>query len=138
PITNNYNQILAYVANISPTGYIVISNNFNINPIIAFSNNCKFDFTNNNKLLDFIKYDIQTRKRELKSLTKSDIIKINNQWNMLTTKESVENISQNYLKYEESYGPFLSTNWHQRFPYNKYCPIDIEQDKQSVVGCVST
>ncbi len=34
-------------------------------------------------------------------------------------------------------GPLLTSNWHQRGPYNDYCPLGYE-GYQTVVGCVAT
>jgi len=34
-------------------------------------------------------------------------------------------------------GPLLTTSWHQRAPYNNFCPIGYEDDT-CVVGCVAT
>ena len=35
-------------------------------------------------------------------------------------------------------GPLLTSTWHQQDPYNRQCPIDIDDGRRCIVGCVAT
>lgn len=37
-----------------------------------------------------------------------------------------------------SISPLTETNWHQRSPFNRYCPIDKETGERCKVGCVAS
>jgi len=128
PIIIGKNKILAYIIETSPVGYIILSADYNISPIIAFSRDCNFDFNNDSFLMKLIKRDLKIRKQEFNNLSQD--IKIKNQWDYLLNNniQLIDVSSQ-----DETYGPFLTTRWHQRFPYNKYCPMD--NTGQAAVGC---
>jgi len=35
-------------------------------------------------------------------------------------------------------GPLLTSIWHQQDPYNRQCPIDVDDGRRCIVGCVAT
>ena len=68
-LKNSSEQLIGYVAVLKPTGYIVISNDTDIAPIISYSEKGKFEFkdSENNVLLHMIVWDLDARKKNLKT-----------------------------------------------------------------------
>lgn len=131
------NQVIYYVYNLNNNGgWIIISAESNINPIIAFSLNGTFsnvnlppaysDWMNNYK--DQILYVKQNSISADSSIT--------NRWNKYA---SVSNTRQNILSVDS----LLTSNWDQSNDYNayynKFCPIDANDNSgHDVTGCVAT
>jgi hypothetical protein len=130
-------QPLAYVISLSPKGYVVISPDTDIRPVIAYSANGKFPFeeSKENVLLHLVKWDMKNRLDALPVLSENFKEKNSNAWDMY--------LAGSEILLEESsdtnqWGPWITTTWHQHYPYNKYCPIDPETGDRSVVGCTAT
>ncbi len=110
-IANNQGVVLAYVFPVLPKGYIVVSSNKGISPIIAFSTESNFNFvsSNENVLLDMLKKDLSARISYLNQslLSGNNQIVIQNQqkWNSLIKQTSITSI------YDTQYGPLLTSVW---------------------------
>jgi hypothetical protein len=110
-LTNNQGDILAYVFPVLPKGYIVVSSNEGLSPVIAFSTESNFDFTPNadNVLLDMLTKDLSARISHLNQADingNSQVVQENRQkWNSL--------LQQNYVTktYDTQYGPLLTSVW---------------------------
>ena len=106
----NQGTISAYVAELSPRGFIVITAQKELQPILAFSFEHDFDFgeSPNNLLLNLIKNDVQAQRQYLAqnpSKLKADIQKNKKTWQQLSKK--------NYAapEYDVLYGPLLTSTW---------------------------
>ena len=103
----NNNDTIAFVYSLNPKGFIIISPSKNLNPIIAFSTETDFDFTQSleNILLEMLKRDIPQRIASLENM--SFQAKANNQsiWNSLSNPISTTK------SYDTQYGPLLSSKW---------------------------
>ncbi|MCD4785962.1 MAG: C10 family peptidase [Candidatus Eremiobacteraeota bacterium] len=128
---------LAYVMQLKPTGYVVVPANCALPPVIAYS--YKSDFSWNeapeNVLLHMLRDDIRMR---LEALEKGEIpkdvrAKDARLWNQYLSG------AMPVIKGKTTWGPlFTFSTWHQRSPYNMYCPMDPTTSDRSVVGCVAT
>ena len=113
-------NILAYVQELRPKGFVIISANTNIKPILGFSfdDNLSSDGATNNPLLDLIISDVQERQH------------------MTSVK------TENNIKSEAStqWGPWLQTTWRQGGHWNNKVPYKVhnEPPERRVVGCVAT
>ena len=130
-------QPLAYIAHIEPQGYIAVSADTDIEPIIAYSTEGDFviDESHNNLPYLILKTDLALRK-EAKPFTNSAVLRANNlSWNSYLNHEKlfISSISTTSI-----WGPWIDTNWGQSAPYNEHCPIDPEAGERSVTGCVAT
>jgi len=139
-INDNNDRILAYIVELMPEGFLIISGDTDIKPIIGYSYKGKFPFveSSQNVLLHLVKWDMEAR---LKSITSyfPDIQKLINRNNELWNDYISGNIEQSYGKSNANiWGPLITTNWHQRDPYNKFCPLDPMNFDRSYVGCVAT
>jgi predicted outer membrane repeat protein len=136
-LLNEQGEVLAYVLVLDPTGYIVVSPDTDIRPVIAYSLDADFPFvdTPDNTLLHFLLLDMENRLNALGLFTEEH--KENNRllWEQYLAEEQG-------LLYEMSdaqqWGPYITTQWHQADPYNKFCPLDPETENRSVVGCTAT
>lgn len=118
-----------YLCKLNPKGYIVVSADNDIYPIICYSYESSFN-ENNNPLIDFIKDDLHRRH----SYIKGKLSKVNDQ----VTDKWNEYLSQD-VKTSNTYtwGPLLTSEWHQGGLYNDKCPED-SAGIRSIVGCVAT
>ena len=110
-IINSQGDILAYVFPVLPKGYIVISSNKGISPVIAFSTEANFNFqaTSDNVLLDMLKKDLSQRLNLYnQDVSNGNFQKINSnkeKWNKLLQQTSVTKT------YDTQYGPLLTSVW---------------------------
>ncbi len=101
---------LAYVYQLKPKGYLIMSTKKGINPIIAFSTETNFDFTPhpNNILLDLLKKDMKQRiafyKKSISNPNAANIRKNRELWNQLANTNTTKG-------FDTQYGPLLSSVW---------------------------
>lgn len=130
-------SLLAYVFHLLPQGYVIVSPDTGISPIIAYSFDCNFPRENlfSNPLFDLVQWDMKNRLDALPFI--SDELKEENErlWNLylLDRYPFVDKLSKAAV-----YGPYLSTSWNQDAPYNNYCPYDSVNNVLCKVGCVAT
>lgn len=112
PIENNKNEILAYVIELNPEGFIVFSSSKDLYPVTAYSEKGNFDFNQSeyNGLLALIKTDLECQNAVLKSGKLSEkqkklISKNNIAWQNLTENKNLT------PKYDYEYGPNLPDVW---------------------------
>ncbi len=130
-----------FVFELNPYGYVVVSKNYNLPPVIAYSYESNFYDNNlqNNTLEEILTADINTRTKNLLFIPENMIEDRNNQWNYYLN----ENIEKNSDRYFEQWPPegttstggWLETKWTQTGTYNKYCPMDTVTDTRSIAGC---
>lgn len=138
-LSDSKNEVIGYVAVLKPTGFIVISNNTEISPIISYSEKSKFYFveSSDNILLDLNRWDLEIRNKNLMLNLTNDLAKgidAGIEWNnYLLGNIATKSVSQS----KGILGPLLTTNWYQSGIYNQNCPKEISS-KRSLVGCVAT
>jgi hypothetical protein len=148
PVYGEDNQILAWVTELDPEGYIITSADDKIRPVIGYSFKGKFPFedSKDNVLLHLVQWDIEGRLKALKSDATAIecIVQSNNDsWDIYTTSNEIT--VQSFATDSQTQWPdpiyghdgWITTNWHQNFPYNKYCP-DSPGFSICPVGCVAT
>ena len=139
-------ETLAYVLGLKPKGFIVVSPDTDITPIIAYSFQGNFPFENfkDNVLLHMVKRDMGNRIEAIPVVSKALKTKNNDLWEKY---QLAENSFIDKRVRATVYGPYLETTWDQGHPwkggYNFYCPLDpiywdLGYDYRSVVGCVAT
>ena len=165
---NENSNIIAYVHEMEPEGFIVTSADSKITPIIAFSDKGHFTYldTQDNVLLDLIKFDVNKR---LENANKSEqpednlvkknmtewynytmhisessnetdyMLKIIHSFNSIFNIDSIEPL---YAEDDDvqQWGPLITTDWYQSGYYNNKCPYVIPRlpGARRVVGCVAT
>ena len=125
PITDENGAVLAYVQELEPQGFIITSADDAIRPVLGFSFNGKFPFapTQGNPLLNLIMTDIRARGNAIS----------------LGGKIIEPNPSATAALSTIQWGPWLTTYWHQGFPFNYLCPdVPGAALYKCRVGCVAT
>ena len=135
-------QTIGYIVNLTPQGFVVLSNRTEIYPIILYSQKGKMSTNNSiaNIPLDIVKWDLEARTNSLKlepAILSKSFSTNNLIWQDYANGIPIASDSR------EIYGPLLKTRWNQEGFYNKFCPYDPKLllgviKRRSVVGCVAT
>ncbi len=137
-IKNESDEILAYCFELYPQGYLILTADQSLPPVVAYSftNNYAQEGHQENPLEDMLMRDLKARITYLPNI--EDQIKDMNRekWDAL-----IEGITQK-RSFEQwppsgstSTGGWLETNWSQSAPYNNLCPLDEVTGLRSVAGC---
>jgi len=140
PLINNENRMLAYIVELKPDGFIILSGDTNIEPVIGYSLTGEFPYKESpdNVLLHLVTWDMDAR---FKSLILPDSKLQNNlQINNEVWRQYISDDQALKIAYSESnvLGPWITTNWHQRSPYNDFCPLDPSTGERCLAGCTNT
>lgn len=112
-----------YVVNLNPQGWIIVSGNDVVDPIIGYSLTGSLDI---NRIPNNMKYMLDYSEKVIRKAVNMTT-SIHPKWlngGVLLTKSSTQVIE-----------PLIKVNWNQSDPYNKYCPG--EGSQKSLVGCVA-
>jgi len=144
---NKEQTTVAYIATLNPQGFVAVSTDTDIRPIVAYSflNNFIFNINENNTLYHFLIEDMVNRL-ELKLLGLLENSYENNElWeNYLSEDEPYfeQRDIQQWPQGDTSTGGWLETVWDQNSPYNDFCPLNPETfplpADRCFVGCVAT
>ncbi len=141
-LCDDSSDTLAYVYQLQPIGYIVVSAYTALPPVLAYSvtHSCG-DHTDDNILFRLIRTDIHLRLQGSTPLFLEQRKKHTNDWAVLLQKEEnklVDRTCQQWpAKGTTTYGGWIETSWTQYDPYNKFCPIDVDSGGRSLAGCPS-
>jgi hypothetical protein len=133
------NDTIAWVFDFLPQGFIVISSNRMLPPVLAWSDEGYFgEGIAWESFLPIFQHDLKTRL-ELAS-AESEESNINRQkWASLTDQNRIPGDFQQWPPVGWSTtGGWLFTNWTQTSPYNALCPIDGQTQMRSYAGCPAT
>ncbi len=132
-ITQNINNKPAlYIFNFENGGFVIVSADDNVQPVLGYSyqNNINPDDQNTGLKLLLQNYRKQISEFRTKFHKKSLQSPAADQW---------QQIENNSIILDEQIDPIISTNWDQDYPYNALCPIDtLSSDDHVLVGCVAT
>lgn len=124
-----------YIFNFRDNGFVLVSADDNVYPIIAYSLENKFI---NDNQPDNLKYWMEQYKKQITNVINSKIVannKINEQWQHYLTKP---NVSENNNK-SVVIGPLLPSTWDQGMYYNSSCPPDSTGPAgHAYTGCIAT
>ncbi|MCD4817520.1 MAG: thiol protease/hemagglutinin PrtT [Candidatus Cloacimonetes bacterium] len=129
----------AYIFNLQPNGFIVVSSDDNIQPVIAYSNNNLLDpeIDGDVQFIAMIKQDIQFRK-EFYANNSTIITENQKMWQDYLSNNIQTRDFQQWPPYGSTMtGGWVETHWNQSGIYSRFCPLD-NSGQRSVVGCVAT
>ena len=135
----SYGQILAYVFDLVPRGYIVVSASTGISPVIAYSFEARFgDLTRDNPLFEMVSADLIKRMQydADPANTGRNIHEI--QWKTLLDKDTGLSANPLFEQWPATGDGWLKTNWTQSPPYSNFCPMDPVTGLRSYAGCPAT
>ncbi len=141
---DDMNVTIAYIANLSPLGFIALSINTDIQPIISYSvqNDFAYDSNPNNVLYHMLLNDMTGRIDAMNSGTLPDVLNKNDLWEYYITQDTTY-FNQREEQYWPPQGPnyptegWLQTLWHQGGIHDDFCPIDPATSNRSMAGCVA-
>ena len=148
-ITYNDMVIAKYYA-VAPNGYVVVPVLKELPPVKASSMEYYLDFSDSDGMTLLLREIIYDRTRLFINrygsieATQDDRAEAllgyehRRLWDIFTLdyKEFLAEINRRGSNRDETYGPLLTTAWHQHSPYNLNCPTG--DGGQCVVGCVAT
>ena len=120
-------RVLFYVFNVNSVGYVIVSGDDTVLPILGYSDQGNFVFT---EMPSNIKKWLENYKKEITFVIENNIEaneEINNAW-----KTDVKNKNSNTNFNVTTVNPLIQTQWNQAPYYNALCP------SSSVTGCVAT
>lgn len=132
---------LFHAFELEPIGYIIVSANQLLPPIIAYSftNNYKSKEFQESALVDLVYKDLNQRMQYIDKISQCNKDSRAILWDQLINNSSLTN-----KKFDQwppagttSTGGWLETNWSQSAPYNNFCPMDPVTNQRSVAGCPS-
>ncbi len=141
-VEDENNQVkLCFIVDLQPKGFIALSSDTDITPIIAYSFRTDLVKDEKNLLYYMIMKDMEFRL-EAKSQFASEKIATNNTlWKNYISGNIEELKTKNFQQWPEpgstSTSGWIETTWSQGYPYNMFCPLD-NSGQRSVVGCTAT
>lgn len=131
---------LAWMVNLSPQGFLLISSSEELRPVLAYSflNNFRNEGEEGRIFQTLIKSDIESRLAfPVKDIAEKH--KIAAEWEALLSGNKTK------TRYEQwppegttPTGGWLFENWTQSAPYNAMCPLDGNTHQRSLAGCPAT
>jgi len=138
---------LGYVYEVDPVGYVVITTDTHLTPVIAFSyeSNFSWDEDPNNVLLHMLRQDLSLRMAaaDAGALVPEAAASNESDWGRLLSPPAPPQADGASSPEPPGngttvYGPWITTYWDQDSPYNDDCPIDPVTSDRCVVGCTAT
>ncbi len=118
-----------YIVHLYPQGFLLFVEGQNLDKPVAYSVNSNWDPDSNNPFISFLKNDLQYFNSYSNQFSISTLLENNNHVNDLESWPPVGSTST---------GGWMETTWHQKNPYNQFCPMDTFTNKRSITGCVAT
>ncbi len=124
-----------YIADLIPSGWVMISASKNVIPVPAYSLTSKFSHTNQPP--QFVAWVNQYADQIVYAISKnSSNEKADNEWQRLLNHDYK---LLNTISKEKSVEPMLLSNWDQGNYYNQMCPYDPSGPGDNcLTGCVAT
>ena len=126
-----------HIVNFSPSGYVIVSNDKDYSPILAYSSHGVYKKETDNPLHQLICSDLN-KKKDFEDLFLSKYKNTNNEkWSsLLSGKERKSSLSWPELGSTTTEG-WVEAQWSQSAPYNAACPMDLISNTRSIAGCPS-
>jgi hypothetical protein len=119
-----------------PKGYIVVSGNYSLPPIIAYS--YTNDIDTEGKLVRIINKDLSQKFSNIENKANKTIETNQNLWSQYLNCSFSKKLSEQWpAAGTTNSGGWVETNWTQSAPYNNFCPVDPTNDNRSIAGCPS-
>jgi len=130
--------IIFYAAELSPTGYMIVTADTDLPPVIAYSYQDKLGTEGD--FFKMLKSDISHRLASREKIPVAMINQRKMQWDAFINGSPKDNLifTQWPPAGTTSTGGWLETNWTQNPPYNQMCPMDPVTSARSYVGCPAT
>ncbi|MBX3043838.1 MAG: C10 family peptidase [Candidatus Kapabacteria bacterium] len=126
------NDTLLFVFNLSGNGWIIMSGDDKVKPVIGYSVSGRYSLENQSPSFEsWINYISEIIYNKISDPDANSLEDYN--WYI---KDDFDN--ELFQSSKKPIMPLLKTKWNQGYPYNLSCPIDPETGKRAITGCVAT
>jgi streptopain len=133
---------LAYVFQLELKGYLVVSIDTQLRPVVAYSYSSDFPWeaVSQNLLLSMLRLDMAYRLEAVQRGVAKTATTTRNEglWNSYLSESKPQVSPRETGEGTQQWGPWVATTWSQGNPYNMRCPIDPEMGERSITGYVAT
>ena len=122
---------------LQPAGYLVMSSDDTLPPVVTFNTNGSFELPEDHPLPSMLKRQGEIFQEELgKPKTRGNELAEENQarWNVLLNRTRGESVTPSTIVRS----PMLATEWSQDAPFNYFCPSGSSYTERGITGCVAT
>lgn len=129
-------QTYFYIFNFENKGYIIVSGDDNVLPILGYS--IESTFQTENISPEVIKW-LENYKNQIRYVLKNNIKatnEIEGKWDELLNPSNLKNFQNE--TFSQTVSPLIQTEWNQSPFVNAQCPFDESANQQTVTGCVAT
>ena len=135
--------LCAYIFHLHPQGFIIVSSDTDITPIIGYSFRHNFSMEDNpaNIALHMIKTDMELRMIALPFTDPAVVSENNLFWKNYCAGDSRVFTSRDGLWPPEGYsstGGWVEVLWDLYYPYWSFCPLDPETGQRCNTSCMTT
>jgi hypothetical protein len=136
--------ILAYVADLEPRGFLALSANSDVAPVVAYSFQSSFPGGDDQKnpLYRMVCADLRLRAKVLAEHPELKSPEAGRLWDLYAAGQIGTASTGMFQQWppagSTATGGWLQTAWEQGAPYNRFCPLDPVDGGRSYVGCVAT
>lgn len=131
--------ILAYVCALDPEGFVVVTADTKLTPVIAYCEHGSFSLSEDNPLLDILRADISRRLKalDLGLISQRRIEANQRRWmEFLSCEESASTAGESWPPAGQTLsGGWIESAWTQGSPYNDSCPMDPVTNVVCLAGC---
>lgn len=135
--------ILCYLFNLLPCGYIAVSGDKQMIPVMAYSFSAAQQtvFSENDPLIALLKNDLNAQKKNILSIPYHIREHNSDLWDKLLQPEFNSTLQKDSLFQQwppdgtTCSGGWITTYWNQTFPYYNMCPMDLNTGNRSYAGC---
>ena len=130
---------IAFVFELNPAGYLVVSALTELPPIIAYSFDSNFGEMNAaNPLYSLIVNDLSIKIAKSPERSPEWVEKNEMLWSEILSINQEISDDRLFEQWPASGDGWLKTNWTQNAPYNNFCPMDPVTGTRSYAGCPAT
>ena len=134
---------VAYIYNLVPQGYIIVSVDTALPPIVGYSFRNDFLVEDPESTGYLFVQDDMSKRLSAREIVSEEILSTNrSNWQKYRTHDLENLMNRDRSIYPpEGYtstGGWVDLTWDQGYPWNMYCPIDNVNGGRSVTGCVAT
>ncbi len=134
-ISNSKNEVIAYIFQLKPSGFVAITSDNDLIPVISYSFTNNLITDNDNLIYEMILKDIELRLKY-----SPDDLRNKNRvlWNQfIYSVKDNRDFQQWPAEGSTDTDGWVETTWNQSGVFNRFCPLDGPYER-SVVGCVAT
>lgn len=139
PLYSTDGNLLAYVFELEPEGFVVVTTDGDLVPVIAYSEQGYFSWEEENPLLDVLRGDLGKQWDALQQGTYpiQKIEKNHESWDAFVTgKAALRDPGDSWPPAGQTEsGGWVSSAWTQSSPYNDSCPVDPVTEVHCLAGC---